>query len=55
MAATPVDDTDAECEGAAVGGRFVQIDAEAGVIIYDRDNHCAWVQSDAAVSVADRR
>ena len=55
MARAPVDDADAERDAPVAAGQFVELDAAEGVIIYDRHNHCAWLQSDEAVSVTDRR
>jgi hypothetical protein len=55
MARAPVDDADAERDAPVAAGQFVELDAAEGVIIYDRENHSAWVQSDSAVLVTDRR
>ncbi|SEN11727.1 hypothetical protein SAMN05216388_1001405 [Halorientalis persicus] len=55
MARAPVDDADAERDAPVAAGQYVELDAAEGVVIYDRENHCAWLQSDGAVSVTDRR
>ncbi|WP_424017833.1 DUF7331 family protein [Halorientalis pallida] len=55
MARAPVDDADAERDAPVAAGQFVELDAAEGVIIYDRHNHRAWLQSDGAVSVTERR
>ncbi|WP_193767566.1 DUF7331 family protein [Halorientalis pallida] len=55
MTRVPVDDADAGRDAPVAAGQFVGLDAAEGVIVYDRHNHRAWLQSDGAVSVTDRR
>lgn len=50
MSVEPLDDTDGRGED-----RFAELDTSEGTIIYDRANHRAWLQSDDAVTVTDRR
>jgi len=44
--APPVEETD---EGP--GPRYAHVETETAVVVYDRENHRAWVQSDAAVAL----
>ncbi|WP_336002139.1 DUF7331 family protein [Halorientalis halophila] len=56
MARTPVDDADTEPDAAGErAGSLVALEAADGVLIYDRHEHRAWLQSDGAVSVTDLR
>ena len=55
MARTPIDDADAERDAPVVAAQFVELDAAEGVIISDRHNHRAWLQSDGALSVTGQR
>ena len=56
MSVEPTDDTTEQSAGVAPqDDRFVELDAGDGVIIYDRQNHRAWLQSDEAAVVTERR
>jgi len=56
MSVEPMDDTNPQtADVAEQDERFAELEAGDGVIIYDRQNHRAWLQSDGAVVVPDRR
>lgn len=56
MSVEPMDDTNQKtADVAEQDERFAELEAGDGVIIYDRQNHRAWVQSDAPVIVTERR
>ncbi|ERJ06057.1 hypothetical protein HLRTI_001963 [Halorhabdus tiamatea SARL4B] len=55
MSVTPADET-SECQPEPLADRYSQLllDDE-DPIIYDRENHAAWVQSSGAVSLLEYR
>jgi len=56
MSVEPTDDTNQQVDGVTErDGQFVELEAGAGLIIYDRQNHRAWLQSDDTVVVTERR
>jgi len=56
MSVEPPEDTDRQAEDVASGDdRFAELETGEDVVIYDRQNHRAWLQSDDSVVVTDRR
>lgn len=56
MSVNPLDDTDAETETATEQTqRLATLETGEGVVIYDRENHRAWIQSDSPELVTDRQ
>jgi hypothetical protein len=42
-------------EAVECAERIVELDADDGVVIYDRNNEQSWIRSDGAVPVDERR
>ena len=56
MSVEPPEDTDRQAgDVASQGDRFAQLETGTDVVIYDRQNHRAWLQSDDTVVLTDRR
>lgn len=54
MSAGPLDDTDQQAATSAEqDDRFAELESGDGVIIYDRQNHRAWIQSPDAELVTE--
>lgn len=52
---TDHDATDTTAEDVAAAERYAELEAGETCIVYDTENHRAWIQSDTAVAVADCR
>jgi hypothetical protein len=48
---TDHDATDTTADDVAAGERYAQLEAGDTLVVYDTENHRAWIQSDAAVAV----
>ncbi|WP_167879967.1 DUF7331 family protein [Halorhabdus rudnickae] len=54
MSAKPTDDM-ADRQREQPEDRYAQLQLDDEFVIYDRENHTAWVQSSVAVSLEDYR
>lgn len=56
MSTNATDDTDAKAADADRERRYAELNiGDEEYVIYDRENHRAWIQSTVAVGVADLR
>jgi len=56
MTTNATDDTDAMVAGDEQAARYAELNiGDEEFVIYDREDHQAWIQSTVAVAVADNR